>query len=288
MTRGPRIVLTLAVTVGCLCASPSVQRTIAQSPPADDIERPHRISADVTIKRSFSRRDAPGALAAPEMQYRWDQIRKGSRWKTTFTVVSIGRQPVETLDGPVALQEISKVARIEDEGDGTPIRVFDHNGEPISAPRLGNAEVLGDVRPNAYKLPPRPSLPLAGSPTRVEDSEDLEMLLFARARQSARREALERRLGRSVGRVEGKDQYLKQDKETVLEVLTDPEWALPVETNVLRNGELILHTTFSYDPRDNASVVARTIRSERHLASGLFQRAVTEVHLSNVDAEWGR
>jgi hypothetical protein len=112
MTRGPRIVLTVAVTVACLGGSPSVQRTIAQSASAPRADLWDRISADVTIKRAFSRRETPGDLQAPEMRYRWEQVRNGSRWKTTLTVTSIGRRPVETLDGPVRLQEGSKVARI--------------------------------------------------------------------------------------------------------------------------------------------------------------------------------
>ena len=288
MARGSRIVLTLAATLVCLGGSPSVQRTIAQSAPAPSLVDYDRLSADVTINRTFSRRDTSGALAAPEMRYRWDQVRRGSRWKTTFTVVSIGRGPVETLDGPVQLQEGSKVARIEDEGDGTPLRVFDHNGQRLYAPRLGNASVLGDIHPNKYNLPPRPQLPLSGTPTRIDDGDGLEMFIFARDRQALRREVLEQRLGRSVGRVGGKDQYVKQQRETVLEVLADPEWGLPVESNVVRDGELVLHTTFVYEPRDTSAMIARSIRTERRIESGPFQRAVTEVLLSNVRADLGR
>jgi hypothetical protein len=288
MTRGSRIAQTLAVTLVCLGGSPTVQRTIAQSAPAPSLGDYDVISADVTIKRSFSRRDSAGALETPEMRYRWEQVRKGSRWKTTFSVASIARRPVETLDGPVQLQEGSKVARIEDEGDGSPLRVFDHNGQRIYAPRLGNASVLGDIQPNSYNLPPRPQLPFSGTPTRSADSNGLEMFIFARDRQAVRREALEERLGRSVGRIDGKDQYVNHQRDTIVEVLADPDWELPVESNVLRDGELVLHTTFSYEARDTSAAVVRAIRTERRIQSGPFERAVTEVLFTNIRSERGR
>jgi hypothetical protein len=281
-------VLTLTVTVACLGGSPSVQRTIAQSPPAQPADLWDRIGADVTITRAFSRRGTPGELHAPEMRYRWDQVRHGSRWKTTMTVTSIGRRPIETLDGPERLQEGSKVARIEDEGDGTPLRIYDHNGQQIYAPKLGDPSVLGDILPNQDNLPPRPTLPLSGTPTRPADPEGLEMFVFARERQALRRGALEQRFGRSVGRVDGKDRYLKHERDTVLEVLADPELGLPVEANIVRDGNLVLHTTFSYDEGQVGTVVSRAVRTERRIDSGPFERAITEVQLSNVRAERGR
>jgi hypothetical protein len=286
MTRVRRIVLTISVATICILAWSSFDRTDAQTTGTVLDEPWDRISADVTITRHFVKVDNTGEFAAPALRYRWDRARTGSGWKSVLTVVSVDRPMVETLDGPVKLQEISRVARLEDDGDGSPVRVYDHNNQLLHAPTLGDPAVLGELWPNKFRLPNRPTFPR--SRPSAAGLRGVEALAFARERQAARKEALREKLGEIVGRVDGKDQYLKRQNDTTLEVLADPEWGVPLETNVVRAGKLVLHTSFTYEPGDHGALVSRRLRAERRSENSVFERSVVEIDFSNVHFEASR
>ena len=105
----------------------------------------------------------------------------------------------------------------------------------------------------------------------------------SRLRGDSRRLALQRRFGKAVGRLRGLDRYLESTPDRTTEVLADPDWAVPVEINVVRGGQLQSRARFSYDAGPGSSLVRRNSHVEQVISKDV--RAVVDVDLSSVRLE---
>jgi hypothetical protein len=248
-------------------------------------ERWERMVADVVVRRAVAASADDVEVAGPEVRYVWTRARGSSGWKTKLVLKSATRPPLQTLDGPVAAANPSPVAWIEDDEDGTPLRLYNKRGERIRPPDAADRRVLGDPIGGPFKFP---SIPTAGPGTGIASggfADDVEIIVFSAGRKEQRRDALRRRFGDVTGRVKGHDRYLKHADNSTIEVLADPEWAVPTEINLVRNGSLVSHITCTYEPGAEGSLTTRSVRGEQRMAKGPFTRIISEVEFTNVRLE---
>ena len=133
---------------------------------------------------------------------------------------------------------------------------------------------------------PNPRLSLTRSSAALGSFDSwLESLVIAPADVSAREQALERSHGRPVGRVGRLSRYVQVRGEFSEELLVDPESALPVEVNVVRQNVLETHTTIEYGTTARGQLVRQRLRSEQLIDASSGRRSVVDVDFSNVAAE---
>jgi hypothetical protein len=68
-------------------------------------------------------------------------------------------------------------------------------------------------------------------------------------------------------------------------MLVNPKVALPLEVNVLENGALIGHTTFTYAPGPANRLVRQTIHTEHLVPTGGGGHALADIEFANVRLE---
>jgi hypothetical protein len=232
-------------------------------------------SADISVQQGTVDGDGrPIGLARTPAAYHWSRTLRGNRWITSVTVVSVPGQTGAPL-----------ISRIEDDGDGTPARLFDRNGGLVAMPTEEERHRLdgptGAPIPG-LNLPVHTETPTHPKPTaRAEIPDWLSSFVAAPDGRKQRRDAFEQRFGRSVGVVAGRDRFLKSDGISVTEVLLDPSTALPVEVNSVRQGALVAHVTTGYAALPDGSLIPAHVHSENLLPQSNGQRNVTDVHIAN-------
>ena len=270
--------------VACLLSSVVV--TAAAAPgresermPAADNLAIDEFSADISMtSREF---DAAGKAVAHgdvSSRFRVHQVRSGRNWHTTVTTVPQSFSYVSLTGETSALQPS---LRIEDEGDGSPARIYDEKGREILAPsqrqqfqmlqaaidRGGNEKEKRQV-----KMPTLPqvksALPLLAAAL-VESQTDT----------ARRRSSLERGFGNSTGAVAGKLRYVRRDRDDMVEVLVDPQTHALLEENVVKGGKLTSHKRVEYEARGGA-LVRRRVLVERPAGAG--GRVQNTLEASNV------
>jgi hypothetical protein len=241
-------------------------------------------SADVAIRRTQIGEDGQELSAASALTYRWEQSQVSAGWKTTMTVGQMAGPSAQSLiPGAAAVGDTFPIARLEDAGDGTALRIFDDAGQPIQASSLPASPQLQTlIGPNgvSYALGATNSVRAAR-----RGKEWIDLIVADPARAATRRTRMVKRYGNIVGQVNGRDRLLKQTRDGVIEVLLDRLLAVPVEINVTKNGTLVAHTTISYANGAANMPVRSVVHTERLLANGRGARAVTEVVLANVRLE---
>jgi hypothetical protein len=85
--------------------------------------------------------------------------------------------------------------------------------------------------------------------------------------------------------VRGLSRYLRQQGEGEREVLVDEQTGVPIESNLIVNGDLVAHSTFAYERAASGVMVRRGMRSERVISGGDGNRMVTEVSFSDIAVE---
>ncbi len=244
-------------------------------------------SADITVRHSRVQADGtPFDAAASPTQYHWERSRTANGWKTTVTTSTAARVTLNASDGAVIQDNRFSVARIEDDEDGSPVRLYNQRGEQVPVPPPVRSAA---PRSDAKGLPEfrRPSLRTGDAPQRpaVDGGRAwLEGIIASSSAKATRRQGLERQLGSPTSRVRGADRFVVTRGETTQEVLADPESAVPVEMNVVRSGRLVTHSTFGYVPGAGGSLVRHTIHTEQ-LASNKGDRLVTDIEYTNIRTE---
>lgn len=245
--------------------------------------------ADITVRRGRVDADGrPTGPGAPAITYRWEQTRTPRGWKTVLRLTAAERRAAKTLDGEQPIEHPFAVARIEDEGDGSPPKLFDRRGRPVELPgeafrrRLASLMRADGLLPAA---PPAAATSRPDLPMRPEPAASMPPAIAREADAPGRRAALERRFGRAAGRVGALDRYVAALERDTLEVLADPDSALPVEINVARDGRLRSHVAMRYATAAGGALVREALRAERLLEDGTGMRAVTEIELANVRLE---
>jgi hypothetical protein len=247
-------------------------------------ERWNMFSADITIRHSRVKADGrPTGGATPAMRYRWERRLTGTGWKSTMTFENEAPVSVQSPGGRRPIENPFAIARIEDDEDGTPLRLFDRKGERIHVP----SEL--QLRRQFNRVPG----PLVANETAVANAvrprtfgrEWSEAILAMPSKAAARREALERRFGRAAGRVRALDRFVSTHDQETTEVLADPQSALPLEINVVRSQALVSHTTMGYVRGEGGSLIRRSLRIERAIPDTAGERTATDVEINNVRLE---
>jgi hypothetical protein len=82
----------------------------------------------------------------------------------------------------------------------------------------------------------------------------------------------------------GLDRFTALDGNRTLEVLANAE-AVPLEVNTLRDGRLLSHTTMTYQPAADGSLVRRTVHAEQLLSPATGERAVIDTDYLSIRVE---
>jgi len=261
-------------------------------------------SADLTIRRHLVRRDGKIGLQGPEMRYRWTRTLTANGWRTAMTLVSASPDTIQTSKGPQAVSRQIPVSRIEIGDPRTPTRVFDTEGRmvfmlpsqaaapaaqvgasPASPAQKGRGSIA-DAIAAATALPDGSGTfepPAAARQSR----EWVDQLMPTSSGGAARRAALVRAMGSPHGVERGLERFIANANGETTEVLSDPAWAVPVEINVVRDGALVSHSTFSYTEDPGAGRVRRRMRSEHLVSPESGDRSVVDVELSNIRLDRG-
>ncbi|HXH05491.1 MAG TPA: hypothetical protein VNI83_02760, partial [Vicinamibacterales bacterium] len=282
-----------ALLAGFVCTGLSPARPGASTRPVLS-ERPgaaedwSAFAADVIIRRS--RVDAAGrplGSFAPAVTYRWEQTRTPRGVRTVFALVASERRMVRTLHGEEPLDSPFAIARVEEEGDGSPLRLFDERGRAVEVPDADASRLAALMRADGLVPAVPPSRAPAGAdpPVRPAGAFPWPVPVERVTDAPARRAALERRFGRPSGRVGAHDRYELRTGDALVEVLADPNSALPVEINVAREGQLKSQIRMRYAPTEGGALVRQAVRAERLLEDGRGTRTVTDIELANVRLE---
>ena len=243
-------------------------------------------SAELTLNRYEIGADGkPAGFRAPAATYRFERIAVPWGWRTVFSLVAAERQKVQSLKGPDKEVDSLSVVRLEDDGDGTPIRVTRRDGRrPVS--RLP-VSVVKDGLDKILSL--NPSLPVslfAKNKTKpvqsASDRDWVDAIVASPGKSTARRAALVRRYGGSTGKHQGLDRYEAVQGPHRIEILADPQSSVVVAVNTFRDGIALDRTTVIYTQAPDA-LVRKGIRSEHRVSTE--RRAVTEVEFSKVTFE---
>jgi hypothetical protein len=243
-------------------------------------------SADISIQRStVNAAGEPIGTGPQRLQYHWEQSQTTDGWKTSMTLSTAGRHTVQSLSGPMQVDEPLAVTRIENDGDGAPPRMYDDQGRLVQLP--SSDEMLTGGQANGASINPLRALmdPTAPSQPPSFGREWIERVMATPSRQASRREALDRRYGKSLERIGGLDRFLTASGDQMTELLVDPDSSLPVEINLVKDGTLVAHTTFAYQSGVAGSQIRRLTHSERLLPGNTGERAVIDVEVTNVRLE---
>jgi hypothetical protein len=249
------------------------------------------VRAEVTIRRGLRDVGHPSANNdGPAVKYRWERTQSGPHWKTTMAVISSTRPDIVTPTGQS--QAIPPaIARIEDDGDGTEARFYNLQGHLLRLPTRQDRQKMGvaeSVFSRTDALAGSAPSTVAGQRPADRGREWIEALMPSADRKSARRAALQKRLGPPVGTVRGLVRYLQTISDDTTEVLADADWGVPVEINTVRAGVLQSHATFDYEAGPKGSLVRRRSHVEHVLPDRPDQkdaRMVLDVELANVTLE---
>ena len=286
-----------ALAIICVCAGASLAS--AQPAPAASkaaslapTDAWNTLSADITLRRS--RVDAAGQPVGDSVtaqQYHWERSSATGHWKTTMTLAPASPVAQRTLSGTAPVDDRLLVARIEDDEDGSGPRIFTKHGDVLRAP--SSPDQLLPPRPDGdpARLPPPPASKAANGqrPHATQSvSQWIESHFIKRNGHDARRQAFQRRHGPPSGQVRGLDRYVTTHGDRTDETLVDRQLQVPVEANVVRQGQLVSHRTMSYAPAGGDYVVRRSIRTERLVSAKTGERAVVEIEFANVRLEQRR
>jgi len=231
-------------------------------------------------------KDGTVTAEAPTVRYRWTRSERAGGWKSTIEVTGLAAPAIQSLKGPVLLDQPTSVVRIEDDEDGTPLRVFDRHGRAMRLPSIEDRHVLGEPVAGVLRVPALPELAHSDARRRADHSRDwVDAFIAVPHRKSARRDALNRRFGGAEGRVRDLDRFVTADGNHTMEVLTDRTSAVPIEINVARDGMLVTQSTLTYDAESGGTLRRRAVHTEQRLSTTADERAVAHVELSNIRLE---
>jgi len=239
------------------------------------------LRADISIRQRRLTRDGlpmPGAAAAA-ITMRLERRRDAGRWRTSLAMNESGPVMVQRPGGPAAVANPFFIARLEYDDEGGAPRMYDRQGRQVAAITAADIGAFGRRDPfdsNTSGTGWGGAAARAGS---VRRDGGGGLVVEGRLR-AARRQDLEQRFGRAVGRVRGLDRFVAATGSSSQEVLVTPDTVLPVEVNVLSAGVLQSRTELLYSPYGTDRHVRQLMRTEQSV--GDEGRAVTEVELSNI------
>jgi hypothetical protein len=251
---------------------------------------PQAMRADLHIRQQQVNASGRAiGVASPGVTLHVDRRQVSGRWHVTIALTDIDRPRVRTDKGLTPLDNPFVVTRLEyDEGSGGEPAFYDASGHRVTVATDAQRRQLG-LSSSQRKTNWDASV-LAGRVGRVAaPTQALMSGLVAdtsTSERDRRRQRLEQRYGRSVGRVRGLDRFVVSLPDETEEALVAPDTALPMEINATRQGALIAHLQLTYDRTSNG-FVRRLVRSEQAVGDAAGSRAVTEIELANLDMTGG-
>lgn len=251
--------------------------------------------ADVTVRAGRVSADGrPIGVATAPMQYRWERSQSGAGWKTVMTIAD-RTLTVGPANARRAIENPFAVARIEDDENGSPVRMYRKDGRRMEAPSLSRLQqwTAAGVRQLGVDLATVVPDPAAGASdagippqqTFTGSAERGWIGAFVATPQdrSARRARLQQQFVHR-GQVRGLDRFTSPDGDKTLELLTDAD-AVPLEVNRLRDGRLLSHSTIAYQPAADGSLVRRSVHAEQVLSAQTGERAVIDTDYLSIRVE---
>jgi hypothetical protein len=250
-------------------------------------------TARIEVRRQTVTADgAPIGPAVATTAYTWERARTMSGWKTTMTLVGATPVRVRARTGMVTLPDAPTVVKTEDPGDGSAPRFWDRNGAEIRFPSASmRAQVLG----------PEPSASGAALAALADDgwgaaqgaralpagagTDWIDTILMSGEKRAQRLGAFERQFGLRRGVIRGLSRHVRQQGDGEREVLVDEGAGVPIEANLVANGELVSHSTFAYERAASGALLRRGVRTERLVSGGGGMRMVTEVSFNDITVE---
>jgi hypothetical protein len=296
MAAAALIVIAVCSTRVAALVAQSSERTSLS--PAD---RWDTFSADITIRRHLLASDGATSADAPTVRYRWTRSERAGGWKSIVEISGLAAPTIRSSSRPwskdaaaspaVLLDAPTSVVRIEDDEDGTPVRVFDRQGRPMRLPSVEDRRVLGEPVAGSLQVPALPELAYPEARRTADTGREwVDAFIAVPSRKDARRDALHRRFGRAMDRVRELDRFVTAEGTHTMEVLTDRTTAVPMEINVAQDGVLVAQSTLTYGSGTDGALVRRAVRTEQTLSTTSVstkstQRAVANVELANVRLE---
>lgn len=242
-------------------------------------------STDMTLRRAVVGVDGkPVGAAIPTMRYRLERTETADGWRTVTTVLSA--EPFKVLeDGKVTLLDHFAVARIEDDGDGSPSRIYLRNGKLLD-PRPAEAVATG-IR-QLFELNPEAADQIVNNRSQSSQlrGRDWVEAFISSQSPTLRRASIENRFGRPVARERGFDRYVRREGDSQVDVLLEATSGLLSAVDTSKNGALVGHTTLSWVVGPGNSFVRSALHSEGAIEGR--QRFVTDVEYSNVMLQFRR
>jgi hypothetical protein len=212
----------------------------------------------------------------PGRSYRVEKREENGRVKSIVTLLPVAPVPVHGLKG-MTLFDIPTGGRFEDDGDGTPLRMFDGEGRPLQNPGIGELKRMGEqlAKVNGRTLQALPTPSLRTRPTAWRAGTFGGMLYLGADRQTAAAET-RRTFGEAKDRVRGLDRYVRSEGKAVTEVLMEPTTLLRREVNRMINGRLVSRQVSEYVEVASGAHMQRFVRTEMELPGG-SNRQVAEI-----------
>jgi len=251
--------------------------------------------ADVTVRAGRIAADGrPAGVATAPMQYRWERSQSGAGWKTVMTIAD-RKLTVGSGDTRHAVENPFAVARIEDDEDGSPVRIYGKDGRRLRPPTIKHLQQWTDAGLRQFGSAvgggPPDALPAATGPgtaaqrpfTSSAERGWLSAFVATPQDRPARRSRLQQQFVRR-GQMRGLDRFTALDGDKTLEVLANAE-AVPLEVNTLRDGRLLSHTTITYQLAADGSLVRRSVHAEQLLSASTGERSVIDTDYLGIRVE---
>lgn len=213
-------------------------------------------SAEVTVERAVVNDQGRVIRDLPRSRYRIEQFAGGRNRMAMLP--STGGPRI----GPLADPYAGMVVEFDPAGSG--LRLLGADGRP---------------------LPGAPALPTSLAPPELGQGHEG---FVTPVRDTAKRRGdLSRHFGKRAGSVRRLERYLDTRGTRWQEVLVEPASALPVEVNVMQDGQLEEHHEFTYAETEPGQLVRTRTRSETRVPGTKGQRLVAMTTLVNVRVAGG-
>jgi hypothetical protein len=283
MTRLLAMVLALSVCLGVAGARLGAAAQQPASFPADW----NTFSADFSVRTQQISDDSESRVFVnPGTRYHLErsQVASGA-WKTVATILSV--DPFVYVDRARRVEaDQNPVARIEDDGDGSAVRIIGTDGKPLPlfSPALQQQWIA--------KLQDFGIQPLSQSPGRRQRSSGIAGRPSGRewvaelvdGRTAADRKAdMGRRFGSSRGQERGFDRYTSFAYGRRTDALTEPATGLLAAVDTYENNALVMHSTFTWVQGPGRTFLRNSTHTERAVNARV--RFAVDVAVSNLKLE---
>jgi hypothetical protein len=238
----------------------------------------------VDVKVETSRLDSAGKLVIGQhpLYYHLErQVTSAGNWNLVVTFGSRARQAVTNTTGNFPA-EAYEVARIEDDGDGSPRRLYDGTGQQISMQLPAGLAAGGSGA--------TPAGGGGGASGRVSPASDRNWVgayVLTAATAATRTASLEREFGQPRLTSGGMDEYTAQRDSIQLTVDVDPTSGGIVSMVERVGGTVRRRWTTAYDRQSDGTAVKRQVRVETPAGHGHRWARSTVTTFSNVQFERG-